>query len=58
MFKKDCFAFVNETTCFALREINCNGCGFYKHSDNPHQDQLILMDEINLCNRTKKAKKS
>ena len=28
--KKDCFAYLHENTCLALREQKCDVCGFYK----------------------------
>lgn len=47
MFKKDCFAFKKEGNCFALSEMHCEGCKFYKHSDDPKAEQLRLMKETN-----------
>lgn len=36
--KKDCFA-IKDGECTALNKTECNGCHFYKHSDNPAEDQ-------------------
>ena len=30
MAKEDCFAYVNENECLALRELDCDGCSFYQ----------------------------
>ena len=33
MIKKDCFAYLYENKCVALREKTCDGCGFYKTAE-------------------------
>lgn len=36
MIKTDCFAYKNENDieeCYALNELNCENCKFYKHRD-------------------------
>lgn len=43
MFKKDCFAFIKEGNCFALTEMQCSNCSFYKSvPDGPTARKKII----------------
>ena len=46
MSKTDCFAYVNEGRCFALSEMDCEVCKFYKHSDNPKKTREQILNDV------------
>lgn len=47
--KKDCFAYVETTgLCSALKCKNCEGCNFYKHSDDPVRTRSKIKSDIEI----------
>lgn len=47
---KDCYANISKDKCFALTEKNCEGCNFYKHSDNPEAERAKIETETRRYN--------
>ncbi len=49
--KTDCFACVSKSNtvkvCFALKQLDCAGCPFYKHSDDPAAERKKIMHDMN-----------
>lgn len=47
--KKDCFAYSERThECSALKCTNCEGCNFYKHSEDPVRTRAKIKSEIEI----------
>lgn len=47
-YKKDCFAFIKEGRCFALSDMNCGKCQFYKKSENPLEERKEIIEDCKM----------